>query len=157
MDPEALTTNDEPEPSTSSYEMEPIAPEAPPALVSNTNQHQPSEQTPTHTPVAYTAQTAADLIGPPPTESPRKPHQSHFRHPSAPSPTTTPARPSGYGAGTGLASPANITSPFQLTSSRPFITPPSPKTVKVPDQGYIPDAPTVPEQDETEIEEEVAR
>lgn len=34
------------------------------------------------------------------------------------------------------------------------MTPPSPKTVKMPEQGYIPDPPSVPEQDETVVEEE---
>ena len=34
------------------------------------------------------------------------------------------------------------------------MTPPSPKTIKMPDQGYIPDNPTVPEQDESAIAED---
>lgn len=94
--------------------------------------------------------TTADEIGAPPQESPRKSHQSHFRHPSAPPITAPSSSQLTPGAGTGsrtLASPAVITSPFQLTSPRPYLTPPSPRTVRMPDQGYIPDAPAVPEEE----------
>ena len=64
-------------------------------------------------------------IGPAPSESPRRSHQIHFRHPSAPSPSTS-----------NSSSPVvnreqAITSPFQLTSPRQamYMTPPSPMTV----------------------------
>jgi hypothetical protein len=69
-------------------------------------------------------------IGPAPSESPRKSHQIHFRHPSAPSPSTS----------TSSSPVVNrdqaITSPFQLTSPRQamYMTPPSPMTV-YPNQG----------------------
>jgi hypothetical protein len=76
-------------------------------------------------------------IGPAPSESPRKPHQIHFRHPSAPSPSTsTTTSP----ATNKLSSPSMnqnpITSPFQLTSPRQaiYMTTPSPMTV-YPNQG----------------------
>jgi hypothetical protein len=64
-------------------------------------------------------------IGPAPSESPRRSHQIHFRHPSAPSPSTS----------TSSSPVVNrdqaITSPFQLTSPRQamYMTPPSPMTV----------------------------
>jgi len=76
-------------------------------------------------------------IGPAPSESPRKSHQIHFRHPSAPSPSTS----------TSSSPVVNrdqaITSPFQLTSPRQamYMTPPSPMTVYPNDgqgQGQMP-------------------
>ena len=79
----------------------------------------------------------SDPIGPAPSESPRKSHQIHFRHPSAPSPSTS----------TSSSPVVNrdqaITSPFQLTSPRQamYMTPPSPMTVYPNDgqgQGQMP-------------------
>jgi hypothetical protein len=70
-------------------------------------------------------------IGPAPSESPRKSHQIHFRHPSAPSPSTSSTTTSPV-----VNRDQAITSPFQLTSPRQamYMTPPSPMTV-YPNQG----------------------
>lgn len=121
---------------------------------------------------------SAEMIGMPPTESPRKSHQSHFRHPSAPSPSTStsasasgahpsPARPPHPPGGQitnssstprlnvdhlHLTTAQAITSPFQLTSPRPYTTPPSPRTVIVPEGLGVPDVPDVPEEDEGDEE-----
>ena len=70
-------------------------------------------------------------IGPAPSESPRRSHQIHFRHPSAPSPSTSSTATSPV-----VNRDQAITSPFQLTSPRQamYMTPPSPMTV-YPTQG----------------------
>jgi len=85
--------------------------------------------------------TAAE-IGPPPTESPRRSHQSHFRHPSAPSPSTKAS------SQLSVSTPGTINSPFDLTSPRAFMTPPSPRTVVVPEGLVVPDVPAIPEEEE---------
>jgi hypothetical protein len=65
-------------------------------------------------------------IGPAPSESPRRSHQIHFRHPSAPSPSTSSTTTSPV-----VNRDQAITSPFELTSPRQamYMTPPSPMTV----------------------------
>lgn len=127
LDPEAEALDTEGEASIEPVALAPLALAAPPAI-------------------QEALSSAADTIGPPPSESPRKPLQSHFRHPSAPSPSSTPGKPRALNHNTALLSSAPITSPFQLTSPRQFVTPPSPRTVRMPDQGYIPDP--LPVQDE---------
>lgn len=76
-------------------------------------------------------------IRPAPSESPRKSHQIHIRHPSAPSPSTSTS------SSPVVIRDQAITSPFQLTSPRQamYMTPPSPMTVYSNDgqgQGQMP-------------------
>jgi hypothetical protein len=81
--------------------------------------------------------TPSNPIGPAPRESPRRSHQSHFRHPSAPSPSTsTTTSPATNKVSSPSMNQDRITSPFQLTSPRQaiYMTPPSPMTV-YPNQG----------------------
>jgi hypothetical protein len=106
--------------------------EPPAKLESAPNFDQPANTSSTRVLALSNDFIPSNPIGPAPSESPRRSHQIHFRHPSAPSPSTSSTTTSPV-----VNRDQAITSPFELTSPRQamYMTPPSPMTV-YPNQGH---------------------